>query len=167
MTTDRQTRWQGIAIGAVLLAIGAGLCIGTFNVHTLPGQDSLGPRLFPILIGGGLVILGLAHFVTAWRQRQGLVKPAEPSEFAVELPPGHWPTLAWVVAGVALGAALYNFLGFVLAAIAVFVLTARGFAGRFAILHVVVGLVLAIAVYVGFTAGLGLRLPAGIFKGLF
>jgi len=166
VTPEQQIRWQGIAIGAVLLAIGAGLCIGTFTVHTLPGQDSLGPRLFPALIGGGLVILGLAHFVTAWRQHQGLAPVAEPNEFATELPPGHWPTLAWVVAGVALGAALYNFLGFIIAAVAVFVLTARGFAGRFSILHVIVGVVLAIVVYVGFTAGLGLRLPSGIFKGM-
>ena len=167
MTTDTQSRWQGVAIGAVLLAIGAGLCIGTFNVHTLPGQDSLGPRLFPTLIGGGLVILGLAHFVVAWRQHHGTAPIAEPIEFATELPPGHWPTLAWVVAGVALGAALYNHLGFIVAAIAVFVLTARGFAGRFSLLHVIVGIVLAIVVYIGFTAGLGLRLPSGIFKGMF
>ena len=167
MTIGLQNRWQGIAIGAVLLAIGAGLCIGTFTVHTLPGQDSLGPRLFPALIGAGLVVLGLAHFIVAWRQRHDTAPVVEAGEFATELPPGHWPTLAWVVAGVAIAAALYNFLGFIIAATAVFVLTARGFAGRFSLLHVAVGGVLAIVVFVGFTAGLGLRLPTGIFKGMF
>jgi putative tricarboxylic transport membrane protein len=161
-----RSRWQDLVIGLVLLALGAGLCFGTFAVTALPGQDSLGPRLFPVLIGGGLVILGLVHLLQVWRggtpAKETIIDGAPG-----ELPPGHWPTLAWVIAGVAIGAAIYNFLGFLLAALTVFVLTARGFAGRFHWLHVLVGAVLVIIVYIGFTKGLGLRLPAGIFKGWF
>lgn len=165
-----QRRWQDGAVGLVLLVIGAGLLIGTFSVHTLPGQDSLGPRLFPALIGAGLLALGLAHFVQVWRKKSDApaAAPEVPVETAADLPAGHWPTLGWVIGGIAAGAAIYNFLGFILAAIAIFVLTARGFEGRFKLLHVVVAVILAVIVYVGFTKGLGLRLPAGtLFKGWF
>lgn len=165
MTANPSRRRQDLVVGLVLLALGAGLLAGTFSVHALPGQDSLGPRLFPALIGAGLLLLGAAHFVQIWRKREVAAAAAEP---ASDLPPGHWPTLAWVIAGIAAGAAIYNFLGFILAAIAIFVLTARGFAGRFRILHVVVGIILAVIVYVGFTRGLGLRLPVStLFKGWF
>lgn len=165
--------WQDLAVGLVLLAVGAGLLIGTFNVHTLPGQDSLGPRLFPALIGGGLLVIGLALLAQVWRRKGGAVatprdETAEGLPPQPDLPEGHWPTLLWVVGGIAVGAAIYNFLGFILAAIAVFVLTARGFEGRFKLLHLVVAVILAVIVYVGFTQGLGLRLPAGsLFKGWF
>jgi putative tricarboxylic transport membrane protein len=162
-------RWQDGAVGLVLLAIGTGLLIGTFNVHTLPGQDSLGPRLFPALIGGGLLVIGLALLAQVWRGKGGAAVPRDvPVETVDDLPPGHWPTLFWVIGGIAVGAAIYNFLGFILAAIAVFGLTARGFEGRFKLLHLVVAVILAVIVYVGFTRGLGLRLPAGsLFKGWF
>lgn len=181
MTSNPSRRRQDLVVGLVLLAIGAGLLTGTFSVSALPGQDSLGPRLFPALIGAGLVMLGAAHFVQM--RRKGDAVPANvlanvpanvPEAAAVaaeadaDLPPGHWPTLAWVVAGIAAGAAIYNFLGFILAAIAIFVLTARGFAGHFRPLHVVIGIIVAVIVYVGFTQGLGLRLPVGsLFKGWF
>lgn len=166
MSSLSRSRWQDLVIGLVLLALGVGLCFGTFAVTALPGQDSLGPRLFPALIGGGLVILGLAHLLQVWRGGTP-VKDTIIDGAPAALPPGHWPTLAWVLAGVAIGAAAYNYLGFLLAALAVFVLTARGFAGRFHWLHVLVGAALVIVVYIGFTQGLGLRLPAGIFKGWF
>ncbi|TDQ86424.1 putative tricarboxylic transport membrane protein [Dongia mobilis] len=160
MSIVKRPRWQDLAVGLVLLAIGAGLVVGTFGVSTLPGQDSMGPRLFPVLIGGGLVVLGLMHLLAA-RTGGGGNRPTIVDGVESDLPPGHLPTLLWVVGGVALAAILFRPLGFIPAAIAVYVLTARGFAGAFSWRHVAAGIGLAVIVYVGFTAGLGLRLPAG------
>jgi putative tricarboxylic transport membrane protein len=151
-------RWQGVVIGAVLLALGAGIVGVTFNVATLPGQDSLGPRLFPVLIGGGLVLLGLANAWAGW----SLARPREAGLEASPAAPGHWPTLLWVVAGLALGALGYKWIGFILSAWIVFLLTARGFAGRWSWRDALVGLVVVLVAYVGFTKGLGLSLPGGI-----
>lgn len=146
-------RWQEGAIGLVLLALGAGIIFGTFSVSALPGQDSLGPRLFPALIGGGLMLLGLAHF-----------RPAKTDTREGHADEGHWPSLLWMVGGLALGALGYKSVGFMPAALAVFVLTARGFAGKWDWRHVAVGLVVALIAFFGFTKGLGLNLPTGILK---
>ena len=105
-------RWQEGAIGLVLLALGAGIIFGTFSVSALPGQDSLGPRLFPALIGGGLMLLGLAHF-----------RPAKTDTREGHADEGHWPSLLWMVGGLVLGALGYKSAGFIPAALAVFVLT--------------------------------------------
>ena len=162
-------RWQGWAIGLVLLALGAGIIFGTFSVSALPGQDSLGPRLFPALIGGGLILLGLGHFRPRANDLEGHADE------------GHWPSLLWMVGGLALGVFCYkplNFVftflppwtifskafGFIPAAVVIFVFTARGFAGRWDWRHVAAGLVVALIAFFGFTKGLGLNLPTGILK---
>lgn len=161
-------RWQGIVIGGVLLALGLGICIGTFSVGALPGQDSLGPRLFPVLIGGGLIILGLANAWHGWVvMRAGApipetaLIPGTEAELVHE--PGDWPTLLWVVAGLCVGAAGYKLIGFVPSAWAVFALTARGFAGHWSKRDAVIGLIVVLIAFIGFTRGLGLPLPIGIF----
>jgi putative tricarboxylic transport membrane protein len=149
---NKAQRWQNWGVGLVLLALGAGIIIGTFSVSALPGQDSLGPRLFPALIGGGLVLLGLAHFRPRAHDLEGHADD------------GHWPSLLWMVGGLAFGALTYKLLGFIPAALGIFVLTARGFAGKWDWRHVAVGLVVALIAFFGFTKGLGLNLPTGIFK---
>jgi putative tricarboxylic transport membrane protein len=149
---NKAQRWQNWGVGLVLLVLGAGIIFGTFSVSALPGQDSLGPRLFPALIGGGLILLGLAHF----RPRA--------SDLEGHADDGHWPSLLWMVAGLAFGAFTYKLLGFIPAALGIFVLTARGFAGKWDWRHVAVGLVVALIAFFGFTKGLGLNLPTGIFK---
>lgn len=146
-------RWQVWGIALILLALGAGIIYGTFSVSALPGQDSLGPRLFPALIGGGLIVLGIAHI---WSR-----SVAAPEEHLDE---GHWPSLLWMVAGLAIGALCYKPLGFIPAAVAIFALTARGFAGRWDWRHSIVGLVIAFIAFFGFTKGLGLNLPTGILS---
>ncbi len=163
-------RWQGIVIGAVLLALGAGICIVTFGVTTLPGQDSLGPRLFPVLIGGGLVILGVANAWSGWRAmrqgspHEGALIPVSDEVAVAE--PGDWPTVLWVIAGLAIGALGYKSVGFIPSAWAVFFLTARGFAGRWSLRDALVGLVVVLIAFFGFTKGLGLPLPAGLLAGI-
>lgn len=159
-------RWQGIVIGAVLLALGAGISIVTFGVTALPGQDSLGPRLFPVLIGGGLVILGVANAWSGWRQmrqgapHEGAIIPVSDEEAVTE--PGDWPTVLWVIASLVIGALGYKSVGFIPSAWVVFVLTARGFAGRWSLRDALVGLVVVLIAFFGFTKGLGLPLPAGV-----
>lgn len=143
---------QGWGIGLVLLVLGAGIIFGTFSVSALPGQDSLGPRLFPALIGGGLVLLGLAHFRLRVNTLEGHADA------------GHWPSLLWMVLGLVIGVVIYKPLGFIPAALVIFVLTARGFAGRWDWRHVFVGLLIALIAFFGFTKGLGLNLPIGILS---
>jgi putative tricarboxylic transport membrane protein len=56
--------------------------------------------------------------------------------------------------------------GFVVAAAVLFVCVAFGFGSRRILRDSMIAILLAIAVYVGFTRGLNVQLPAGLFAGL-
>lgn len=164
-------KWQGVAIGGLLFLLGLGISIGTFSVGALPGQDTLGPRLFPVLIGGGLIILGA---VTIWQGRHALRGEVPETEAAL-IPgseegapsePGDWPTLLWVLAGMGLATLGYKTIGFIPSAFIAFLLTARGFAGHWSWRHALVGFVVVLVAFFGFTKGLGLGLPTGFLKGI-
>jgi putative tricarboxylic transport membrane protein len=147
-----------LASAGFLLLLGLGIGYETAAVHVLAGQDTLGPRLFPAIVATGLILLGLA---TLWQAVRRRPVPALQAKTSPHDHPGDWPTLAWVVAGLALAVAFFHWIGFVLAGWIAFSLTTRGFSGRWNWRHVLIGLVVVLVAYVGFTHGLGLPLPAG------
>ena len=73
---------------------------------------------------------------------------------------------AWITAGIfAYGLAIER-LGFVVSSAILFTLVAAGLGSRRWALNVVVGLVLAVAIFALFNYGLGLTLPQGVLKPL-
>jgi putative tricarboxylic transport membrane protein len=141
-----------LAIGAVVLLIGAGMMWQAFAINTLPSDQLMGPRLFPVAIGAGLALLGLATLA------QGLRTDATPREAgAIHDRRG----VAWVLVALPVLALLVEPTGFVIAETALFALVARGFGSRSPLRDAAIGLIVALVVYAGFTFGLGLQLPAG------
>ena len=75
-------------------------------------------------------------------------------------------SVAIIVAGLIAHMNLLKPLGFVPAGLILFWSVAFAFGSRRYGRDVIVGLLLALFAYVGFTYGLGLQLPPGILKGL-
>jgi putative tricarboxylic transport membrane protein len=96
--------------------------------------------------------------VTA-RRRAGRSGPGAPPQ----APRANVAALGLVVAGVVGQAVLLRPLGFVPASALLFVAVARAFGSRHLIRDALAGVALALAVYVAFSRGLGLSLPAGPF----
>ena len=115
-----------------------------------------GPDWFELVVLSGfalaLVAVGLGH---ANRR-----SASPPLELRSDSNTGALATLALALVA---DAVLINAAGFVIASAAMFVLTARAFGSRRAGRDAVIGLVLAAAVHLGFTRGLGVSLPTGIF----
>jgi putative tricarboxylic transport membrane protein len=141
-----------LAVAAAVCALGVFFVAGAFSIEGDAQYAGVGPRVFPFLIGGALVILGatLALFV--------LRRPVP-----VDSEPVRRGALGWIVAGLALAIATMQPLGFPVAAAIVFVLTARGFGSRRPGRDVVMGIALGALVYVVFSRGLGVSLPGGLF----
>ena len=72
-------------------------------------------------------------------------------------------SLVRMVTGLVLFVALLDLAGFVAAGTALFVCTASAFGSRRRLRDVLVGLALCAAVYITFTYGLSVQLPAGSF----
>jgi len=155
-----QTRGRGriavseLIIGLVLLALAA--VIFADAQRLAPGSMyGVGPSEAPTMIAGGLVLLGLATLLAAWRPR------ASDNEFAAE---GAIDTAAVVVimaALVALIALMTLGGGFILGCTVLFAGTAWAFGRRAPVADIAIGLVLALIVYAVFTRALTLGLPEG------
>lgn len=151
-THDAGPRPRTLAgIGAVLIALGAALWIDAAKLPP-PAVMGVGPSAAPRLVGVLLLGLGVAHGVSAWRQRGLTLQPDR----------GNHRSLAWVMAALlGLIAALELGGGFVLASTWLFVATARGFGEPVRVRSVALGFGLSLTVYLFFTRVLSLALPAG------
>lgn len=128
--------------------------LGVFLLAT--GRDILspvvwGPALAPKIVAWGLILLGAATVLERLRV------PAAIDEAADE----DWTGFGWTLGAVAAFAVLAEGVGFPLAAGLMFALVARGFGSRRWGKDMLMGLVLAGAVYVVFAPGLGMQLSWG------
>ncbi len=141
-----------LVIGLALLALAT---VIFYDAQRLaPGSMyGVGPSVAPLMIAGGLALLGLATMLAAWRARgDGGAEEGGIDRAAVVV----------IVAALAAMMALMTLGGgFILACTVLFAGTAWAFGRRAPAADVVIGLVLALLVYAVFTRALTLALPEG------
>lgn len=148
-----------IAVAAGVAAIGGAILLGSLPLATSGGYAQVGPGVVPRIVGTGILIL--AAFLLREALRGGFRGVDEEAEART---PMHWASFAWVTAGIIGYGVLIEHAGFILSATLLFMLVARGFGSRRALLNAVTGAILAVAVFSIFNYGLGLTLPAGVLK---
>lgn len=143
-----------LVVSATLLALGIALAAGTYFLPETTGYAQVGPRLFPGLIAGGLIL------VSAFLLKEALFGGFRnaPDSQGLRF---NWPAFAWVSAGVIAQMALIGHLGFILTSTFMFFAVTRAFGSRSVARDLIIGLVLATAVYFLFTRALTLSLPWG------
>ncbi|GAB2935847.1 tripartite tricarboxylate transporter TctB family protein [Nonomuraea fastidiosa] len=158
-------RWwrPELGLALVVLLLGVLVVVGTLDVSAAASQLGLGPRFFPMLVGGAMVLIGL--FYVADVLRGGRADPEESEDVDADAPTD-WRTLS-LVSGVFLAfAALLDLLGWIIGASLLFfglaVVLGAGHRLRAAGIAVVMGVV----TYLLFVKGLGVSLPAGPLEGL-
>ncbi len=137
-------------IGVALLALAA---VIFYDAQRLaPGSIyGVGPSVAPLMIAGGLALLGLATVLAAWRPRADAEAGGIDRAAVVVIV----AALAAMIALMTLGG------GFVLACTVLFAGTAWAFGRRAPAADVAIGLALALVVYAVFTRALTLALPEG------
>ena len=143
-----------LALGTV--AFGLFFAVQTSLIEVSPGYARVGPRVFPWVISGGLIALGLWLAFEAWTRRWVSEETAQPAG------PFDWPAFVLIGIGLLLHMVLIGSAGFVVASTVLFVCITRAFGERRLARSAAIGLILTIIVFVGFTYGLGLALPAGV-----
>jgi putative tricarboxylic transport membrane protein len=150
-----------VAVSAGVLALGAAILVGSFNLPTGGGYAQVGPGVVPRIVGVILVLLGAALAREAFTGGfRGVDEEAE-----VHLPMD-WRAFAWITGGIFIYGALIQSLGFVLSSVILYAAVARSFGSRRYLLNAVVGLLLASFIFAVFNYGLGLTLPPGVLKPL-
>ena len=151
MTTGRSLRVGETVLAAGVLALGLFIAIETARLQVAPTQAAVGPRLFPGLVAAGLLLVGAALL------REALFGHiAHEGGFELD-----WPAVGLVSAGLVLQMLVLDWIGWILSAAVLFMLTARAFMSRRLVIDLALGLGLGVLTFVVFSYGLDLSLPVG------
>jgi putative tricarboxylic transport membrane protein len=160
-TDDRQIDRGQFALAAVLAVIGVYTIIDARGL-TVGFADPVGPRVFPYLIGTGMVVLALLLALATFR---GDLPEAEEGEDVDLTTPADWVTVAKLVGVLVLNLLLVNVLGWAITGALLFAGAAWSLGSRTVLRDLLVGTVLAVASWYGFWA-LGVPLTPGVLDGI-
>jgi len=155
----KQTSGTGLAIGLGFIALASVIGFETLQMQVPPSYARVGPQIFPYIIAIGMALTG-AHI--AWKSYRGEDEIAQIDDAE----PVDWKAVGVIMAGLVAHMNLLKPLGFVPAGLILFWSVAFAFGSRRYGRDILVGFLLALFAYAGFTYGLGLQLPPGILKGL-
>ena len=152
---------SAVVMALAIMALGAFVSYDSMTGLTGPGYAQVGPGVFPVIIGIGLLLAGgglLAQAIGGqWRVSWIDLAPSARSGPSAASLRG----LMLVAAALALNVMLFAPLGFIAASAVLFACVSTALGSNRFILDVAIGVGLAAAIYVVFTKGLGLQLPAG------
>ncbi|SEG94175.1 putative tricarboxylic transport membrane protein [Nonomuraea solani] len=156
-------RWwrPELGLAVVVLALGVLVVIGTLDVSAAASQLGLGPRFFPMLVGGAMVLIGLFYVVDVVRGGHG--DPEESEDVDTEAPTD-WRSVG-LVSGIFLAfAALLNVLGWIVGATLLFFGLSVALGAEHKLRAGGIAVVMGVATYVLFVHGLGVTLPGGVLS---
>lgn len=148
--------------GVAALGVFSLVRAGAINEPLTAG--SMGPRTLPYLVGGALLLAGLAVVIAVLRGDRG---HAEEGEDVADVDHTDWVTVGLLVALLVVHIFLIVPAGWPVAATVLFAGSAVVLGARPWWRAVLVGLALALVLQVAFAGGLGVSLPAGpLFEGV-
>ncbi len=157
-----QTRARGrfdvaeLVIGIALLALAA---LILFDARRLPAGVvyGIGPGVAPVIVAGGLIVLGLATIAAAFWRAPWVEEDEGEAGGAVD-----WTAVVVIVVSLAALIALMMLgAGFILGCTVLFAGTAWAFGRRSPLADIAIGFALALVIHVVFTRLLTLTLPEG------
>ena len=159
--TDKQVDRGQFILAAVLAAVGVYTIIDARGLNVGFG-DPIGPRVFPYVIGSGMVVLAVLLAIATAR---GDLPEAEEGEDVDLTVPADWVTVGKLVAVLVLNLLLVNLLGWAITGALLFAGAAWSLGSRTPLRDVLVGAVLAVGSWYFFYA-LGVPLTPGILDGI-
>jgi putative tricarboxylic transport membrane protein len=148
-----------LGLALVVLVLGVLVVAGTLDVSAAASQLGLGPRFFPMLVGGAMVLIGA--FYVADVLRGGHADPEE-SEDVDAAAPTDWRSLG-LVSGIFLAfAALLNTLGWIIGASLLFFGLSVALGAEHKVRAAGIAVAMGLGTYLLFVNGLGVTLPRGL-----
>jgi len=149
-----------IALG--LIVMGAIVLLEVREIRVPRTLTQVGPRVFPSIVGWGLIVVGLWYAIDVLRGRRAA--PSDDSEDADRSLPADWSTLIGIGIALAAYAALMEPAGFIIASAAMFLIAALSMGSRQYVRDVAISVILSVLVYFVFMEWLGIRLPEGLLS---
>ena len=149
-------------LAAVLAAVGLYTIIDARGL-TVGFGDPVGPRVFPYLIGSGMLVLAVLLAVATAR---GDVAEAEAGEDVDLTAPPDWGTVGKLAGIFVVALLVVNLLGWAITGALFFAGSAWALGSRTLVRDLIAGAVLAVGSWYFFYVGLGIQLTPGILDGV-
>ena len=153
-----------VLVGLGVAALGVFIAVETSKFQVSPLYAKVGPQVIPYIIAAGLILFGLLFAASAARPRAAMPTPS--GEATEGTGGSDWLALVVISIGLVAQMLLLEWAGFVIASAVLYFCVAFGFGSRRYLRDGVIAVLLAVVVYVGFTRGLDLQLPAGLLQGV-
>jgi putative tricarboxylic transport membrane protein len=152
-----------LAFAGFLLLLGLVTIWDTSRMLIPSGTSVISPKSFSYVIGSFLVITSALLISEILRGNSGVPEGTEAGD---PFQKADFRTMAQVVAAISANVILLDLLGFIVAATASFWGVAYAFGARKYLKDLLIAIIFSVIVYFGFTQGLNINLPAGIFADL-
>ena len=127
------------------------------------GTSVISPKSFSYVVGAFLSLTSVLLIADVLRGNSGVPEGTEAGD---PFQKADFKTMAQVVAAISANVILLDLLGFIVAATASFWGVAYAFGARKYLKDLLIAIIFSVIVYFGFTQGLNINLPAGIFADL-
>ena len=157
-TNRPRRRWGEIAMAGLLLVIGLYLIFDAGRI-TVPGSaNTIGPRFFPYLVGGGTVVVAVLLAI-------GILRDEGPEDAGEDIDPDartSWRAVGIIAVAFLAHALLINVVGWPLAVTAMFGVVAWSLGARGIVRPLLAGAITSVVIWLVFVKALGVLLPGGI-----
>lgn len=162
---SRWIRYAEVLVALAVVALGIIVLVQTQDIRVTPATARVGPRIIPTIIGWGLIVIGSWYALELLRGQRA--RPSANSEDVDTSLPADWVTIGGIGVGLVAYMVLIERAGFILASATLFIITAFSMGSRKIVRDSVIGIIIAVAAYIAFSEGLGVRLPQGVLDALF
>lgn len=161
---EQRRDWAQLVVCGVMVVVGVFLIVDAMRLTAeFAKVDPVGPKLFPLVVGVGLLVCSILLAVATWR---GSVGTPDDGEDIDTSGPSDWRTVGLLVLLFVATVALVDLLGWVIMGALLFGGAATILGNRHWIRNLAIGLGLSLVSFYAFYVGLGIPLSAGILDGI-
>ncbi|MEU7002036.1 tripartite tricarboxylate transporter TctB family protein [Nonomuraea sp. NPDC046570] len=162
---SKKSSWWRPELGLAFVVLGLGVfvIIGTLDVTAAASVLGLGPRFFPMLVGGSMIVVGVCYVVDVLRG--GRAAPEESEDVDPDAP-SDWRSVGLVSAIFLAFTALLDVLGWIIGASLLFFGLSVALGAEHRLRAAIVAVVIGVSTYLIFVKGLGVTLPGGLLRGV-
>ncbi|MEU0521329.1 tripartite tricarboxylate transporter TctB family protein [Streptosporangium sp. NPDC006007] len=131
--------------------------------HLVGGNDPIGPRPVPMILGVLLLVVAPVYAVDVARGGRGEPEAGEDIDLSTRI---DWRTVLLLIGVFAVNAVLIERLGWVISGALLFWGSAFALGSRHYVRDLAIAVTLSLATFYGFAVGLGVNLPAGVLQGI-
>lgn len=155
----QQRPWGELVMCAIVVGVGIALITGAGGIAIPGSTNTVGPRFFPYLVGGGMVAVGVVLAIMVLRGNRA---DPEDSEDVDATAGTSWVSVAVIAVAFIAHGLLINVVGWPLAVTLMFACVAKALGARGWWQPVLAGGITSVVVWLIFVKLLNVALPGGI-----